>query len=351
MQDLHKPKDIIDKETLKWTNFLKSARDLLGDDVADDMNPFHANFKPSVMAAQYLYKTLPITVSKCDPYMIDDDVINSNALTGGLIFAEPGTYNNVFEYDINSMYPSIMLEVDFITRHGEWKTLQQMPKLSYDDQYKIFRCRVTNFDNRLFQINRHNCCPALDLLTAQEEGFTLELIQDGAPNCLIYNENCRIPGKEVFSRPVNDLYKLKLNKVEGSKAIVNCMWGYLASRYIVKTDTSRKRKLVIDNLSQLLSMYPRQMIKKKQFYLIKTYHKKCRMKFRLGRFAPFLTARGRRVMYESIRSNKEHVVRVHTDGMITQKKIDGLKLSNDLGDCKVKQGSCTVHHVNKIEWN
>ena len=199
------PEDVIEREIKLRKRFNDKAYKYIGSSMAGCLNPFHARFKWNKMASHYWYKHAPKSISQCDPFDVDEDVWISKAMTGGLLYAEKETrIENAFEYDINSMYPALMCVTDFITRQGTYKTLTEMPTLSKSDQYTIFRAKVTNFDSRLFQPSKHGYYCALDLLTAQQEGYTINLIMDGLPNCIVYDKNSRIPGEEVFKKFINE---------------------------------------------------------------------------------------------------------------------------------------------------
>ena len=145
---------------------------------------------------------------------------------------------------------------------------------------------------------------------------------------------------------------MKQAKVEGSKSVLNCLWGFLASRNIRKIKTY-KQEVAIDDLSLLKKMYHRHYDKSTntQHYSISFYNqtqdkRKSIYKFKYARFTPFLTARGRRIMYKFCKKRIDNIVRIHTDGVILSKPIEDLYLSNDLGDWKMKQGPVTIKHIN-----
>ncbi len=57
-----------------------------------------------------------------------------------------------------------------------------------------------------------------------------------------------------------------------------------------------------------------------------------RFRFDYARFAPFLLAKGRRVVHEATKDNLNNILRINTDGFLTTKKIDSL----DVGDKVIK---------------
>jgi hypothetical protein len=72
-------------------------------------------------------------------------------------------------------------------------------------------------DKRIMRHNPTNYYTTLDIKTALENGYSVELIQDGEPNCLKYGKRTRIPGNEVFNTLVSALYKMKSQGCQNAK--------------------------------------------------------------------------------------------------------------------------------------
>lgn len=343
------PEDVIERYIQEAKAFRKSAFDLLG--ARGCLNPFHADLKYPPIASHYFYKHAPKSISRCDDFYLDEDVWISNAMSSGMMYVNTGDYTDVVEYDVNSMYPALMTIVDFITRKGRFSTVSRIPKLKLSDIYSIYRCHIVGFDNRLFQGNRNGYYCGLDIITAQQEGYDIKLVQDGEPNCLFYDENTRISGDEVFGKFVRDLYKLKTKNVKLAKSVINCLWGKLASKNIGEIYTNNPHNNYVDDVSLIKKIQCISFDSGMPEYKIKVYKSQKRMQFRYSRFVPFLLARGRRKMYKFIRQHKEHVVRVHTDGAIFTKPIDGIKSSNKLYGWKIKTGNVSIKNLNSITWS
>lgn len=347
------PEDVIKSDINNMKDFQQSAYKYLGSRMAGCLNPFHSKFKPAPIASHYWCKHAPKSISRCDPYAVDEDIWIRKAMSGGLMFVKSGTYHDAHEYDINSMYPALMCAVDFVTRQGTFTRVSKIPKLKSSDQYCIYRCTITGFDNRIFQGNRHGYYCGLDILTAQQGGYKVELTLDGGPNCLIYDKSTRIPGSEVFTGFVQDMFKLKRKKVKVAKAVINCLWGMLASKNIWQIKTDSDKKYILRDLSLVQKIGYRHVDKETnvQHYIIKAYKSdRSSMKFRLGRFVPFMLARGRRIMCKFIKPHKDHLVRCHTDGAIFDRPIKGVELSSHLGGWKHKSGTCIIKTLNSIRW-
>ena len=361
------PEDLIEDIIEEYRMFQRCAYQMLGPTARGALNPFHANGNYRAVAGHFFYKTAPKGISFCDDYDIDDeDHWNEEywlkcAMTGGLIYSREKKLKKAYEADINSMYPWLMKKIDFITRRGKFKILKRMPKYEEKYQYAIFRCKISGYDNRLFQKNRFGFYTGLDIKIAQDEGWDIELAQDGDPNMLWYTKFCRVPGKEVFSVFVDSLFKMKANYVDGAKQTLNCLWGYLCSRAVSEVKTWKNDGPEIEDMSLLHKIQPRHQEAGRQHYAIKKYDihdmeddaeiMKKIFRFKYARFACFMTALGRHEMYKVIKPIKKYVYRIHTDGFITSKNVASVTLGDGLGEWKTKKGSCDVVNANAVHWD
>ena len=143
----------------------------------------------------------------------------------------------------------------------------------------------------------------------------------------------------------------------------NCLWGYFAS-YAVKnvyTDNHKTKMCAdIEGISFIKKYIPTYREGKRQHAIIKTYDTqevlengkpiKKIWRFKYGRFAPFLTALSRKAMYSTLRDHRDSVYRVHTDGLIVDKKMD-LKMSKQMGHWKLANAATVViHNSNFVDW-
>ena len=346
---LKEPEDVINKRVDEALAMQKDGYEILGKDARGALNPFHSNFQARPMACHYWYKHAPKCISNCDEFMLGEDRWLVNSLKGGLLYAKKCELDKCYEHDFNSFYSSLMLECDFITRAGKWETYNVMPKLDEDkDTYTIWRCKIKGFDRRLFYRSgrpdkKHMYCGS-DVITAQEEGYKIEMIIDGRSNCLRYDENTRIPGHEVFEKFVKDMYKLKLQGCFYAKEMINSLWGYLTMKNLIEYRTNRGEVKIADG-DLIKRIYPDyyDKKKKKQHYLIQAYDcnasKLQLLKFKYARFGPFLTALGRRKMYKLVKKiGVDNVYRIHTDGVACSKrKVKGVEYGTGLGMLKRKK--------------
>jgi hypothetical protein len=254
------PEDVIDKYIKQMIDFRQCAYDVLsplGLYVNGTMNPFNSQSKFGPIGLNYWYNTCPRSISDCDDIDCIEQNWIANAMTGAIVYKQDGTYKGVYEYDINSMYPHLLTVIDFITRRGKYKTVS---KIKLKNDYQIFRCVINGIDKRIMRHNPKNYYTTLDIKTALENGYSVELIQDGEPNveliqdgepnCLKYGKRTRLSGHEVFNTFVSALYKMKSQGCRDAKLPLNYLWGYLASRALNEVNTYQK-DLAIDDITDI----------------------------------------------------------------------------------------------------
>lgn len=354
VEDNEDPREQLVKMIEIMKKFQSDAYKCLKGKMKNNLNPFHSNFNIRPMATHYFYTHAPKSIHNLSDFIENEERWLERAMTGGLLYSEPYRSFNCFQYDYNSHYPSLMLKTDFITRKGIFKTITKLPEEI--EEYCIIRCIITGYDNKLFQTNKNSYYTGYDVITAKEQNYNIELICDGQPNVLEYPENTRISGEEVFGDFVNDLYKLK-SETEGTskkiaKCLLNCLWGYMFKKDI-KTFTTDRHEVYVNHLSQVKRCVPRITEGEKAVYKVYTYkasnYGMSTFTFKHARFVPFLTALGRRQLYQDIEPIKKYVKHIHTDGFITTKSLKKLKgkLGDELGQMRKNKGECDIHHVNK----
>ncbi len=178
-------------------------------------------------------------------------------VTGAIMFKKEGLYENVFEYDINSMYPHLMTVIDFITRKGKYKIVD---KIKLSNEYAIYRCVIKGIKDNVMRHNPKNYYTTLDVKTAIENNYNVELIQDGEPNCLVYSKRTRFTGNEVFGKVVKALYAMKMSGCKDAKVSLNYIWGFFASKSINEVNTYQE-DLGIDDITNITKNFIDQLIK------------------------------------------------------------------------------------------
>jgi len=109
-------------------------------------------------------------------------------------------------YDVNSFYPYLLSSEDFRfpIEPGKFKTVD---KVKFK-RLAIYRCKVLGKVNPfLFKKNPTDYYINSELKTALEYGYEIELIQDGKPNALIFDNV--VDGHYIFGEYINYFYEIK----------------------------------------------------------------------------------------------------------------------------------------------
>ena len=117
----------------------------------------------------------------------------------------------------------------FPVSEGELKYLNEFIS-QYYFHYGIYRCTVKG-TSKLFRFNFDNYYTHIDLNNAKQLGLDIKLIIDEKPNFLYYSRDKCLTGNELFGRYVDLLFDLKQKKINGSKQILNILWGSLCEKY------------------------------------------------------------------------------------------------------------------------
>ena len=131
-----------------------------------------------------LFYSMNKHINADDIEQIEAEYINNSSF-GALVYANKGIYNNVYKYDVVSMYPSIMKSIQlFPIKQGEFIQLNDndfynVPFLKYG----VYRCIIKGNTN-LFKFDNLNYYTHIDISTAKELKLNIELIHDDQPNFL-----------------------------------------------------------------------------------------------------------------------------------------------------------------------
>jgi hypothetical protein len=270
------------------------------------------------------------------------------ASIGGMLWCEKGFEGETFKYDFVSHYPSIMSsdKFRFPIKKGEFVKINNLDKITYG----IYRVKISNVNERLFRLNPSNYYTHIDIFLAIKLNATIELINDDEPNALLYSPDKLIQGSRVFGEYINMLFELKKKKIEGSKALLNVLWGALCQKNLTKHYCHNNKVpeysgTIIEIRSLSHPMHEDDNNNSFQFMTIDREHQ---YKTNYARLAPFLLSRGRSIINELLIPHIENVVRVHTDGFMITKKLN-IETGTDL-NCLKYEGCETVRieNVNKI---
>lgn len=293
-----------------------------------------------------------------DPILQEEAEWLEDATIGPIIWAKNGYKGPAHYSDIVSMYSAIMKQQHFSipVRKGEFKKMTQEEFNSREYlEYGIYRVKISGINKKLFIENKRNKYTHYDLMVAKENGYKMELICDENPNALVYDANCRVNGNEMFGKYVDYLFDLKKKGIEGTKKLLNCIWGGMIKKNELFLTVKDGEKTVIREGNEISSIN-----KLNDKTLEVKYVKKRRIyDNNFARIGPFILAFARRLISNIIKPHLDKVVRVHTDGIFTTEKLEFnhkgramycVKYGNDIGNMKY-EGYCDYIHIihcNKI---
>jgi len=258
----------------------------------------------------------------------------SKCKNAGLIYAKKGIYKKVSAYDYNSYYSSIL---------GGCRSQFQIPiscprletisKLDKKLQYGIYRVNI-QYDGsdeieKVFSFSKDNHYTHIDVMTAQSlkisrfPSLTIELIQDGESNAMIYDN--LIKAKDIFGKWYKTLSTIKetTHKNLLAKQMLN-IWGTLCEKnnLVIKRRLSEIQKWSSEKQNEYEMLPLDGMLSDDPMFTcqLKLYP----YKLPLARIKPFLIAKGRDRISEFVRRNGffENVVRIFYDGFISKVPID-----------------------------
>lgn len=282
-----------------------------------------------------------------EPIEQDEAYWIQSANIGAIIWADKYTGEG-YKYDIKSMYPSIMSSTGkFPIKKGEFKILETLDNLPYFS-FGIYRCEVSKSEdesiNKLFRFNHQNYYTHTSLEHAKALGLNITLIQDSQPNCLFYSREKLIGFNEVFTQYVEYMFNLKQQNIPASKKILNMLWGAL-SELKRKKYFSDGKEINIDSNDDIILLRPYN--DDEEIDIIHTVSRTQYFSTPFARLSPFLLSRGRANISNIIKPHISNIKRVHTDGFISDIKLD-IKTGENLGDL-VYEGycdNCNILHCN-----
>lgn len=307
------------------------------------------------------------------PDMIDEEEAEwiSECHRCGMIWGKHGYEGKGYAYDFTSEYPSIMVHprFQFPIKKGKYLKLTQkeFDKQKYY-QYGIYRAIIHDVDYRLL-LNKKKYFTHIELTRAKELGYKIEIVQDKRPNFLLYEKETLVSGKQVFDKYITPIFKLK--KEYGKeypilKTLITKLWGLLCEKTKFKKTLTDGEEYSVRSDHKLCGLVPVETdLDKIKKWIITTQPKTDMYVTGFARLAPFLTAYCRDKMsrlFTDIAGGPDNIVRVHTDGFISKKKlkiesgrkrnkITDVVMGNDLGELKFeKEGHVTVKNALSVTW-
>jgi hypothetical protein len=237
------------------------------------------------------------------------DILNStpfeNAYFGGRMEAlKIGKFGRCYKYDINSAYPTTINE------------LREVKNIEINDNFNIKRNKIipTNLYFIDFQINNYNSIGLLPFRL--KSGYLifpkkvknyfygveiLEALKFPDTEIKIYQEIKITLGETIFNNEIEKLYKLRLKLKENKdvkqyifKILINSLYGKFAQQ------TGKQTFL--------------------NFY-----------------YAGLITANTRAKLLNAVLGNENNIIFFATDGILSKKKLPGLKINKKLGGWDFQQ--------------
>jgi hypothetical protein len=279
---------------------------------------------------RYSKDVFPESIGQNEAYWLEQSTISA------MMFAE--SYEGEgYDYDIVSMYPSILQSKYFLipVKTGEFKKLDQLQNIL---TFGIYRCKIEQLVNKKrFKYNPTNYYTHIEINRARNLNLQIELIQDDQPNALVYSRDKLVNSHLIFGKYINILFKLKQEGVTRAKSIINILWGLL-SEYKVKRQVIKNDETIV--------IPPAEYIREITPYgdedtctFIKTINSKRIYKYNYARMATFLLSKGRELIMKHADSIIDDVVYLHTDGIITKHKHTFTNMGDNIGQMKYK-GYC-----------
>ncbi|CAB4431763.1 unnamed protein product [Rhizophagus irregularis] len=309
--------------------------------------------------ALWLFERLSVGVPANDPLDPIEAEWISDAMMGGLIWADNEWKGYGRQYDATSLYPSIQQSnANFPIHQGKFQIFKDFIDHRGYALYGLFRAKVSG-NNILFRQNKRGVYTFIDLQRAKKLSLNIQLIQDGKSNALIYDKDARISGTVIFGEYVHFLFKIKnQGGIAGrvAKRVLNTLWGALCQRKrnykTLTTDQTDPFKFPEGHtLDSIIPVGSDQW----RFQFTNPGNP---FKGKYPRIAPFLLASGRKTTSELLEPYKDKVRRIHTDGFILEEQPSNPALitcpenaSKTLKALKFETaGYCHVKNANKVIW-
>jgi len=285
----------------------------------------------------------------------------TEAFVGGIEWCKACELENGYSFDVNSMYSYIMMSIQVPIRKGEFVKLEKIGDII---EYGIYRCAIHKSNNdifdKLFRFHYngydkkkeilYGYYTHFDIKAAIKIGLKVELIKDDQPNCLRYGKGTRISGKSMFGEYIEFLYPFKKNPEfehlkSDFKMLLNVLWGALCQHYVISQKSNETNPITLESP-------PISIIRFGNSFICKSHNKERAYRTNYARVGCFITAAARRYMSNIMKNYSENIVKIHTDGFITDKEIN-VELSNELGGLKNDhKGKCQIGKINrKAIWN
>jgi len=284
-----------------------------------------------------------------DPVPLDtmEHIVLDNAFHGGLHYSQPGEYENCYDYDMNSMYCSYMKKLNFIFPIAK-PTYLTMTIIDFNElkfyPYGLYNVTIKTH-NKFWNMKKQGWFTHFDLQMAKLLDIAIS-INEHITNAVLYSSKDCLRGNKTFEEFVDYFTDLeKKTSKDYVKPIRNSLWGFFSKKNKVIKRFKKGDFIDIDNYDV------KSMVNGDSTTTIEMTDNTDIFKYPWARCSIFLTAYCRLQMIRIILNckNVDDIVCINTDGFISKTEQPHLKISNDIGDWKIKQtGDCKVINSNRI---
>ena len=312
------------------------------------------NFYKSSYISKLNYKNIllklqgtqePDEISNHEAFVID------TAFRGGIRYYEKGTFTNVYDYDINTMYAHYLTLSQFFfpILKPEYLTItnEEFKKWTCF-QYGYYLCRPTNSHKFLKLKPEMDWYTHYDLQAFKLLGLDIEL-SETKNNHLFYSANTRICGR-LLKPYVDELYQARMEVDEEYKGdikmFLSTIYGSMCEKNKRKYFASSKNEIDIGddfiNFIQpsdngvLLETTSSQKIFKNNYARVSFITAYCRLQILklIIKYVP----------------NQDDIIMINTDGFATKTKIDNIPIGTKMGEFKVQKYSAfCINHLSDIK--
>ena len=301
------------------------------------------NFKNILLKLQGTQQ--PDEISNHEAQIID------RCFRGGLRYYEKGTFENVYDYDINTMYAYYLTNglFKFPILKPEYQTItnEQFNKWTCY-QYGYYYCKAKGQHKFMTPKDEFDWWSHFDLQIFKLLDLEIEL-SESTNNHLYYSANTRING--VILKPyVDELYQYK-NEVDEEyksdvKMFLSTIYGSMCQKNSKKYFATEKEPIDIG------TDFINKIEPSNNGVFLETT---CSKKIFQNDYArvSFITAYCRLKMFQQIFKYVEDlndIIMINTDGFATKKEVKNIPISSEIGKFKLKQyKSFIINHLSDIK--
>jgi len=305
--------------------------------------------------ALYLFEEFNLSTMRPDPISPVEAKFINGCPNYGMMYSTPYE-GEAHMYDGRSWYGSILRsQIQFPHKEGNYKKITQEEFDAFEYvPFGYYHCEIIG-NHKFFMKSSKHYYTSIDVIYAQKLGLKVKIIADGDTNLIEYPANKRIQASVLFRKYVDLLYPLKQQGLALAKSLLCCLWGVLCEGF-----KNREYILNLDKENEVIKLKDNEVIvgvkalkdKDGEAYMwrVETGRPDKVFKTDYARMKGFITAQGRKCIGEVMFEHSDHIVRVHTDGFISDKKLD-IDLGLHIGDIKYEGHfkKCKVNGLNNIE--